>query len=78
MAVVLQAYRFALDPTARQRRSLASHVGAARFAYNWGLELVKTRLDQRATAENVQVNSARFLGQLSCQVDHAAVAGCAA
>jgi hypothetical protein len=24
------------------------------------------------------VNSARFLGQLSCQVDHAAVAGCAA
>src|SRR5919204_3501167 len=62
MAVVLQAYRFALDPTARQRRSLASHVGAARFAYNWGLELVKTRLDQRATAENVQV--AWTLGEL--------------
>jgi len=55
MAVVLQAYRFALDPTPRQRGSLASHAGAARFAYNWGLELVKTRLDQRATAENVQV-----------------------
>jgi putative transposase len=62
MAVVLQAYRFALDPTARQRRSLASHVGAARFAYNWGLELVKSRLDQRATAENVQV--AWTLGEL--------------
>jgi putative transposase len=55
MAVVLQAYRFALDPTPRQRGSLASHAGAARFAFNWGLELVKTRLDQRATGENVQV-----------------------
>jgi putative transposase len=55
MAVVLQAYRFALDPTPRQHGSLASHTGAARFAYNWGLELVKTRLDQRATGENVQV-----------------------
>jgi IS605 OrfB family transposase len=55
MAVVRQAYRFALDPTPRQHGSLASHAGAARFAYNWGLELVKTRLDQRATGENVQV-----------------------
>lgn len=49
MATVIQAYRFALDPTARQQRSLASHTGAARFTYNWGLELVKTRLDQRQT-----------------------------
>ncbi|WP_243123241.1 helix-turn-helix domain-containing protein [Thermaerobacter sp. FW80] len=27
---VLQAYRFALDPTPRQQRALASHVGARR------------------------------------------------
>jgi IS605 OrfB family transposase len=46
---VLQAYRFALDPTPRQRRALASHCGAARYAHNWGLELVKSRLDQRLT-----------------------------
>jgi IS605 OrfB family transposase len=46
---VLQAYRFALDPTPRQRRALASHCGAARYAHNWGLELVKARLDQRLT-----------------------------
>jgi hypothetical protein len=37
---VLQAYRFALDPTPRQRRALASHCGAARYAHNWGLELL--------------------------------------
>jgi putative transposase len=55
MATVIQAYRFALDPTARQQRSLASHAGAARFTYNWGLELVKTRLDQRQTDPRVVV-----------------------
>jgi putative transposase len=57
MAVVIvhQAYRFALDPTPRQQRALASHVGAARFAFNWGLALVKERLDRRAAAEDVQV-----------------------
>jgi putative transposase len=46
VATVIQAYRFALDPTAAQRRALASHCGAARVAYNWGLALVKARLDQ--------------------------------
>ncbi|MFL5879023.1 MAG: helix-turn-helix domain-containing protein, partial [Actinomycetota bacterium] len=42
MAMVMQAYRFALDPTPTQRRALASHCGAARVAHNWGLMLVKT------------------------------------
>jgi IS605 OrfB family transposase len=54
-ATVLQAYQFALDPSPRKQRSLASHTGAARFAYNWGLELVTTRLDQRAVGEDVAV-----------------------
>ena len=55
MAAVMQAYRFALDPTPRQQGQLASHTGAARFAFNWGLALVKTRLDQRQTDPAVQV-----------------------
>jgi IS605 OrfB family transposase len=55
MATVLQAYQFALDPTPRKQGSLASHTGAALFAYNWGLELVTTRLDQRAAGQDVQV-----------------------
>ena len=38
MAMVRQALRFALQPNCRQRRSLARHAGASRFAYNWGLE----------------------------------------
>jgi putative transposase len=55
MATVIQAYRFALDPTPRQQRQLASHCGAARYAYNWGLGLVKARLDQRQTDPSVAV-----------------------
>ena len=48
MATVTQAYRFALDPTPAQERRLASHAGAARFAYNWGLARVKACLEARA------------------------------
>jgi putative transposase len=54
-ATVHQAYRFALDPTPRQQGRLASAVGGARFAFNWGLELVQQRLDERAAGEDVQV-----------------------
>jgi putative transposase len=36
---VNQAFRFELAPNAAQRRALAQHIGAARFAYNWGLEM---------------------------------------
>jgi putative transposase len=34
---VKQAFRFELDPNREARITLAKHVGAARFAYNWGL-----------------------------------------
>jgi putative transposase len=52
---VTQAYRFALDPTPRQAKALSSHVGAARFAFNWGLAVVKDRLDQGANGASVEV-----------------------
>jgi putative transposase len=55
MAIVMQAYRFALDPTPSQQRTLASHAGAARFAYNWGLHLVQERLEQRRVDSTAQV-----------------------
>ncbi|HEV2373611.1 MAG TPA: IS607 family element RNA-guided endonuclease TnpB [Streptosporangiaceae bacterium] len=34
---MVQAYRYALDPSPKQERALRSHAGAARFAWNWGL-----------------------------------------
>jgi putative transposase len=52
---VLQAYRFALDPTPAQERKLGSHAGAARFAYNFGLALVKERLEERVAGREAEV-----------------------
>lgn len=49
------AYRFAIDPNHRQRAGLASHCGAARFAFNWALGLVKERLEARAAGVAAQV-----------------------
>jgi putative transposase len=55
MDTVVQAYRYALDPTPKQQRALASHCGAARFAFNWGLALVKDRMDARQAGDEVDV-----------------------
>lgn len=35
VTMIQQAYKFALDPTPRQARMLASHAGARRYVYNW-------------------------------------------
>jgi helix-turn-helix protein len=47
MSVVVQAYRFALDPTGVQGAALRSHCGGQRRAFNWGLARVKANLAQR-------------------------------
>lgn len=44
---IQQAYKYALDPTPRQARMLASHAGGARFAYNWGNAQIIAALDAR-------------------------------
>jgi putative transposase len=44
---VMQAFRFEVDPNNHTRSAMASHAGAARFAYNWALALVKSRLAER-------------------------------
>jgi len=43
---VTQAFRFELDPNRAARVALAKHVGAARFAYNWGLARCLQALEQ--------------------------------
>ncbi|HXX40245.1 MAG TPA: IS607 family element RNA-guided endonuclease TnpB [bacterium] len=52
---VLQAYRYAVAPSPPQGQMLRSHVGAKRFAFNWGLALVQSRLEARARGEVVMV-----------------------
>ncbi|MFF2087379.1 IS607 family element RNA-guided endonuclease TnpB [Nocardia sp. NPDC058176] len=43
----IRACVFALSPTPSQARALQSHCGAQRFAYNWGLALVRAIIAQR-------------------------------
>jgi putative transposase len=43
---VKQAFRYELDPNVAQRQALARHVGAARFAYNWGLARSREALER--------------------------------
>jgi putative transposase len=45
---VVQAYRFALDPSPAQREALASHCGAARAAFNWAVARVRANWFQRS------------------------------
>ncbi len=52
MVTVIQAYRFALDPTVGQLAALRSHCGGQRYAFNWGLARIKANLDQRAAEKS--------------------------
>lgn len=45
---MIRAYLFALDPTDAQAEMFRSHCGGQRFAYNFGLALIRANLDQRA------------------------------
>jgi putative transposase len=53
---VVQAYRFALDPTPSQVRALSSHAGAARFAHNHMLALLKSVMDQRGAERSYGID----------------------
>jgi putative transposase len=53
--LIQQSYRYVLAPTPEQQKTLRSYTGASRFAFNWGLGLVKERLDQRAGGAQVRV-----------------------
>jgi putative transposase len=47
VVLVIQAFRFELDPSSRVADAMLSHTGASRFAFNWGLGLVTERLALR-------------------------------
>ncbi|GGM82974.1 transposase [Lentzea pudingi] len=56
MVTVIQAYRFALDPTAGQYSALRSHCGAQRYAFNWGVARIRANLDQRAAEKTYDIS----------------------
>ena len=48
---MLEAVKVALDPTPMQERLLLSHAGAARFAYNAGLDHVRAAIEAKEKPE---------------------------
>jgi transposase len=60
---VKRASRYELKPNAQQRILLARHAGAARFAYNWGLQQ-RIELDQRTGKSTNYVEQNRGLNRL--------------
>ena len=65
MATVIQAYRYALDPTAGQEAALRSHGGAQRFAFNWGLSVVTANLAQREAERSYGLAGDRLIPAVS-------------
>lgn len=58
----VQAFRFTLDPTDDQSRSLARHFGARRKAYNWAVATVKADIEAwRSTGVETAKPSLRAL-----------------
>ncbi|MEO3871794.1 RNA-guided endonuclease TnpB family protein [Nonomuraea sp. B12E4] len=66
--LVVQAYRFALDPTPSQARALASHCGAARVVFNWGLARIKANLDRRAAERSYGLKGDQLTPPLSWSI----------
>ncbi|WP_262322286.1 RNA-guided endonuclease TnpB family protein [Acidiferrimicrobium sp. IK] len=67
--LVYQAYRFELDPNNHARSALASHAGAARFAYNWGVSLVSNHLAARRALVALAVRQGAGVGEAGEWVD---------
>jgi putative transposase len=53
-------FQYCLDPTAEQQEALWRHCGAARFAFNQSLYLVKTNLDARGTNRDLNVPWSKY------------------
>jgi putative transposase len=63
--VVIQAYRFALDPAPGQDGALRSHCGGQRYAYNWGLARVTAGLGQREAERSYGIPADRLTPSVS-------------
>ena len=61
--LVRQAFRYELAPTPHQRAALANHAGAARWAWNWGLDIRRKAWLRRSERLNA-VDLHRLLNRL--------------
>ena len=70
MCGVIRAFLFALDPTEAQAEAFRSHCGAQRFAYNWGLALIRANLDQRAAERTYDIGEDQLTPPVSFSAFH--------
>ena len=61
--MVIQAFRFELDPSNTVGAALASHAGAARFSFNWGLAEVESRLEARRALTALAIRQGASVGE---------------
>ncbi|AQZ65093.1 hypothetical protein BKM31_29870 [[Actinomadura] parvosata subsp. kistnae] len=64
--LIQQAFVYELDPTPEQARRFASHAGAARYAYNWGIQQIAEHLEAFKKAKDAG-------GELPVYPDHFAL-----
>ena len=69
-AVVIQSYRFALNPTPGQDQALRSHCGAQRYAYNWGLARITANRAQRAAEHTYDIPADQLTPPMSWSAYH--------
>ena len=62
---MIRAFLFALDPTDAQAEAFRSHCGAQRYAYNFGLELIRANLDQRAAERTYDIGEDQLIPLVS-------------
>ena len=61
--LVQRGYKTELHPNNKQRTLLLKHAGAARYAYNWGLNQKKIAIDAKTKVPNA-IELHRRLNQL--------------
>ncbi|MGH3720779.1 MAG: IS607 family element RNA-guided endonuclease TnpB [Pseudonocardiaceae bacterium] len=62
---MIRAYLVALDPTGAQVEEFRSHCGGQRYAYNFGLALVRANLDQRAAERSYGITDDQLTPAMS-------------
>lgn len=63
---MIRAYLFALDPTDAQAEQFRSHCGGQRYAYNFGLALIRANLDQRAAERTYEIPDDQLTEPVGC------------
>lgn len=65
-----RGYKTEMQPNNKQRTALAKHAGAARYAFNWALNIKKLAMESKTKIPNAielhrRLNEAKKTGEIS-------------